>query len=329
MSIQEKERKDSFRGITPSFATAVKENPVFQEFYLKHKDKVIVGIRDNYINLYYNCDSIAKFDDTGETPFALIDPYYLGINMEKDGLVEINPAKYDLSSIFETITRRSDERNKREKQSQEKLYIANNQNQDSNWFCIDVEYTRSIAEKDKAEPWRFDIIAVSKTLPHRVALIELKYGFGALKPPSGIAKHVADFYDFHTNESYKTLLPEIISIIKSMEMIGVFIPSVIKEHLETSDFCEKPEYFFITLNNNPDPDSRSDNTPQKTASGYLFMDKKWGCRRVSRRVGIDGFYAVVGNDKSFHPTFLFSKAVLPDLAIDNIIDSELYEEGLY
>ncbi len=59
------------------------------------------------------------------------------------------------------------------------------------------------------------------------------------------------------------------------------------------------------------------------------MDKKWGCRRVSRRVGIDGFYAVVGNDKSFHPTFLFSEAVLPDLAIDNIIDSALYEEGLY
>lgn len=324
-----KESKGSFRGITTDFANALKANPVFQEFYLKHKDKVIVGIRDNYINLYYNCDSIAMFEDKDGPLRAMIDPYYLGVDSEKKGTVEINPQSSDLASLFNLITEKSDARGKNEKKSQEKLYIENNKNPKSDWFCIDVEYTRSIAGKDTAEPWRFDIIAVSKTLPHRVALIELKYGFGALGGSSGIAKHVSDFYDFHKKNSYQILLPELISIIDGLNELGVDVPRSLLSTNSASNYCNKPEYYFITLNNNPDPKKHSDNTPQMTISGYLFKDKKWGCRRVSSKVNETGFDAVVKGDTSFRPTFLFSKAVLPELGIDNVIDSPLYANADY
>jgi len=324
-----KESKGSFRGITTDFANALKDNPVFQEFYIKHTDKVIVGIRDNYINLYYNCDSIAMIED-GEGPLkAMIDPYYLGLKTGKKGMVEIKPQEYDLSSLFNQITERSDARKKKEKQSQETLYIDNNNNSLSDWFCIDVEYTRSLAGKDTAEPWRFDIIAVSKTLPHRVALVELKYGFGALGGKSGIAKHVSDFYDFHKNNSYQILLPELVSIINGLNELGVGVPACIISSNTESNYQKSPEYYFITLNNNPDPKKSPDNTPQMTISGYLFKDKKWGCRRVSSKVDTTGFNAVVKGDTSFKPTFFFAKAVLPDLGIDNVIDSPLYEIGEY
>ena len=94
-----KERKDSVREITSTFASAVKKHPVFQEFYLKHRDKVIVGIRDNYVNLYYNCDSIAKFVDTTGTLQAKIDHYYLDPD-NPSKLMTIDPALCDLSSSF-------------------------------------------------------------------------------------------------------------------------------------------------------------------------------------------------------------------------------------
>lgn len=324
MKQNKEERKDSFRGITDEFASNVRNHPVFQEFFLKHKDKVIVGIRDNYVNLYYNCDSIAKFSDTGGPARAKIAPYYLDSD-KKSSLITIDPKSRDLSDSFETIIQRSDDRKKREKQSQERLYIANNQNSSSNWFCIDVEYTRSVAGKEKAEPWRFDLIAVSKNAPYRVALIELKYSFGAIGGSSGITKHIHDFYEFHTNGSYRILLPELISIIKGLRLLGVDIPESIKEDLTVDDFCQKPEYYFITLDNNPDENG---NTPKMSMAGYLFGDKTWGSRKASTLVSKNGFRAVV-KDNSFRPSFKFSKATLPDLGIDNIIDSSLYEEGEY
>ena len=319
----EKKRKDSFRSITPSFAEAVKKHPVYKEFYLKHKDKVIVGIRDNCVELYYNCDLIAKFSDKGKGVIAelKIGSYYLGLPQK--GQVTIVPVGYDLPSLFCTITENSDKREKREKQSQERLYIANNSNDLSNWFCIDVEYSHST--KGKTEPWRFDIIAVSKSLPHRVALIELKYGSRAIGVESGITKHIKDYYNFHCRESYRILRPELISIIKGLELMGVMIPDSISKNLDEDDFCTYPEYYFITLDNNP---NENGNTPKMSMGGYLFGGKVWGTRKSSSKVGTDGFYAVV-NDPTFRPSFKFSTAILPDLEIDDIIDSPLYEEGKY
>ena len=92
-----------------------------------------------------------------------------------------------------------------------------------------------------------------------------------------------------------------------------------------NDFCKKPEYYFITLNNNPKDGGK---TPQMTMSGYLFTDHKWGCRRISSKVKSDGFNATV-KDASFRPVFLFSEAVLPSLGIDDIINSPLYKIGAY
>lgn len=317
-----KGRKDSFRGITASFAEAVKKHPVYKEFYLRHKDKVIVGIRDNSIELYYNCDLISEFRVKGKEVIVEINSYYLGLPQK--GKVMIDPIKYDMSSTYCTITEISDKRAKREKQSQERLYIANNSNDLSNWFCIDVEYAHST--KGKKDPWRFDIIAVSKSLPHRVALIELKYGDVAIDGDSGITKHIKDYYNFHCNESYRILRPELISIINGLELMEVVIPDTISKNLNEEDFCEQPEYYFITLNNNPK--MKSGSTPKMKMAGYLFGGKTWDSRKTSSKVGTDGFYAVV-KDPAFRPFFKFSTAILPDLGIDDIIDSPLYEEGKY
>jgi hypothetical protein len=317
-----KEKKDSFRKIDKDFADRIKECPVFKEFFLKHKDKVIIGIRDNYINLYYNCDSIAKINNNRELSTS-ISSYYLGDTPSKT----LSMRQHDLATkeIFEKITSNSDKRHKLEKQSQEKLFLSNNSNPDSKWFCIDLEYTKSFSDCDTPEDWRFDIIAVSKSLPHKVALIELKYGDAAIGGSSGINKHIKDYYHFHTDNSYEKLLPEIISIIDSLNLLDITLPEEIKTRHSKKDFCDNPEYYFVTLDNNPNDKGK---TPQMTMSGYLFNDHKWGCKKISSKVNSEGFNAIV-KDKSFRPTFLFSKAKLPLLSIDDIINSPLYEEGKY
>ena len=312
--------RDSFRGtsIDKTFADSFKDSKFYKDIYAKHKDEVIIGVRDGFINLYYNCDSIAKIEVN--TPnMCKIDSYYT--NGEKSILTDDEIVRY-----FDTIKKNSDNRNKQEKQAQQRLFIDNNNNPSSNWFCLDVEYTKSLQGKEHAEDWRFDIIAISKTKPFRVALIELKFGSGALKEPSGIRTHVKDFYSFFKNKSFEILKPEIVSIIKSLSLLGIDMPFSI-EDITCENIAPEPEFYFITLNNNPI--LPSENTPKKTMSGYLFDDKRWGCQRVSRMVKQEGdYYKLIERNKSFKPVFLFSDATLPELRIFNILDRKYYDEEI-
>ena len=176
----------------------------------------------------------------------------------------------------------------------------------------------------RAEDWRFDIIAISKVKPFRVALIELKYGFAAIGGTSGIRKHVEDFHKFYKDKKFEILKPELVSIIEKLGMLGVDVPSSLKG-IKKEDIAKEPEFYFVVLNNNPSG-GRSMNTPKQTTSGYLFYDKRWGCKKISKSVKENGdYYALIENDKSFKPVFLFSKATLPDLQIRDIVDRKYYE----
>ncbi len=309
--------RDSFRGtsIDKTFAQSFKKSRFYNDIYRKHKDEIIIGVRDGSVNLYYNCDSIASIK-VGSPQQCKIDKYYT--NGEKKNLTEEEIVHY-----YETIKSNSNKRNKLEKQSQQRIYVDNNKNKSSKWFCIDVEYTKSLKGKKSAEDWRFDIIAISKEKPFRVALIELKYGFAAIGGKSGIRKHVEDFHKFYRDKKFDILKPELISIIEKLCMLGVDVPLSLKG-LKTEDITAEPEFYFIVLNNNPS--GRSKNTPKQTTSGYLFNDKRWGCKKVSKSVTEKGdYYDLIENDDSFKPIFLFSKAKLPDLQIQDVLDKKYYE----
>lgn len=319
------EKHDSFRGnlIADAFAKKFIGSKYYTDIYLPNKDKIIIGIRDGYINLYYNCDSLAKINvENNPNMLASINKYYLGKS-------SVNAD--ELAKDFAIAMRNSDQRHKEEKQAQATLYLDNNQNSDSNWFCIDVEYTKSFAAKNGMEGWRFDIIAVSKQLPIKVALIELKYGNKAIGGTSGIRTHVTDFYNFtQMNEDgkrpYDILLPEICSIIKGLKLLGVAVPPQIAE-AKIKDFAAVPQFYFITLNNNPIKSGAS--TPKQTMSGYLFRDERWKCNRVSNLVKKEGdYFDIINHDKSFLPTFLFGEQTLPKLGIRDILDESYYDKEI-
>ena len=312
--------RDSFRGtrIDKKFGDSFKKSCFYKDIYRKHKNEVVIGVRDSYINIYYNCDSIAKIEVNNPNK-CVIDSYYT--NGGEDTLSDNK-----MVQCYETIKEKSDSRKKYEKQAQQKLFMDNNNNPSSDWFCIDVEYTKSLKGKEKPEDWRFDIIAISKFPPFRVALIELKYGSGAMKEPSGIRTHVKDFYSFYKNNKFEILKPEIISIINGLSHVGVNVPSSLND-ISCEDITQEPEFYFITLNNSPAPEHpSSDNTPKKTMSGYLFRDKRWGCKRVSSLIKEEGdYFDITEHCKSFKPVFLFSNSRLPDLQIQDILDKENYD----
>lgn len=317
------ENRNSFRGsgITDEFANRFKASKFYKVVYQAHRDEIIVGVRDGYICLYYNCDCIAKIEPSNNL-IAKIAPYYT--NGQYSSLTE-----NEMVALLPLIKQKSDERKKNEKQAQQRLFMQNNNSLSSEWFCVDVEFTKSLRGKSKAEDWRFDIIAISKSKPYKIALIELKYGAGALGGKSGIRTHVKDFYSFHVQDSssefcFSDLKQEIVSIIDKLKLLGVCVPNELAEVSEDS-ISDRPEYYFITLNNTPAAEGKS--LPKQTMSGYLFGDKRWKCQRISKLIKEKGdYFCIINNDKTFVTKFLFSDKCLPDFTITDIINDDSYEQ---
>jgi hypothetical protein len=323
------QEKKITRGICDDFAKAFKQSELYK-LYSEHKDELFLGVRNNYLNLYYNCDSIAKikYKKQKNEVTCEIDRYYIDGKhySEKDKEKRYKVEQAEIYKQYEVIRTHSDSRGTPEKKAQSKLVLLNNGNRESNWFCIDVEYIKQFNNKKekKAFNGRFDIIAIStKDKPHRVALIELKYGKGAIGGNSGIFEHVRDFAEFCNNGFFTShLKQEIIAIINSQNELGISVP--FKSPIE-ADISPTPEFYFITLDNNPEIENAS--TPQKIMAGYLFNDKRWGCKRSSSKSVESKFGDVTKKDNKFYATFLFSKETLKGLKIKDIIDGD-YDERI-
>jgi len=314
------------RGISKDFADEFIKSDLYK-FYLNNKHELIIGVRSDYLDLYYNCDRIAKIKYTKGYVVCEIDKYYLDgkhyIGKEKRFVVSQNK----IIEQFLNIKKHSDAKTTPEKKIQSKLFILNNQSPNSNWYCLDLEYVKAFrnkAEKDKSNfNGRFDIIAISKIKPHKVALIELKYGKGAIGGTSGIYKHVKDFIKF-INKKYfeRHLKQEIIEILNSQKNLGINIPF----ELPNLEDILQPDFYFITLDNNAKTKNAS--TPKQTMAGYLFKDHRWGCKRLSTKHCVENdFGDITKTNNKFHATFLFSIATLDNVKINDIIDGD-YDERI-
>ena len=316
------------------------------ELYKKHTGELLIGVRNNYLNLYYNCDSIAKIEykqpkgEKGKRIVCEIDSYYLdGKHRDRtDKEKRIGKEPSEICERYKEIKNYSDNKTDRnnklkenfEKKAQSRLVISNNRSSNSKWFCVDVEYVKAFinqSEKNKSKfSCRFDIIALSKEKPHRVALIELKYGSKAFSGESGIYKHIEDFKKFKDKDFFENhLRQEIIDIIQSQKELEIPVPFDLpdKKNLLT------PEFYLITLDNNKKEGNDKASTPKQSLSGYLFNDGRWDCKDLSSKRVEPIFGDVTKKDNEIHVTFLFSTATLENGEIEkitDIIESDNYDK---
>lgn len=310
------------RGINKDFADAFKQSEL-NKLYEDHKDELFIGVRNNYLNLYYNCDSIAKVEYKQGKVICEIDKYYLDGNHYKGSN---KTKKIDTSEIYknyQTIKANSNGKATDEKKSQSKLVLLNNNNNFSNWYCFDVEWVKAFEnqqQKNEAKfNGRFDIMAISKKKPHKVALIELKYGNGAIGGESGIFKHIEDFKKYKDKNYFNK--QEVYDIIESQKILEIDIPDELK-NLQIKDI-EGYKFYVIILNNNSEKENGS--TPKQTMSGYLFTDKRWNCRRLSTKTVQTDIGDVTVKSNSLHVNFLFSTQTLTSLTINDIVEHVDYE----
>jgi hypothetical protein len=315
------------RGIHEDFAEAFRQSGLFT-LYKKHKKELFIGVRNNYLNLYYNCDSVAKIDYKKGVIICQTSRNYLyGTGIRE----HINISPRDICKNYAKIKENIAGRSTPEKKAQSKLVILNNANKRSNWFCVDIEWAKAFENKQQKDDAdfnaRFDIIAISKENNHEVALIELKYGRQAIGGYSGIYKHIENFYKYQKKRYFDTKKnshkKEIIDILKSLKMLDVNVPAEL-QNLENEWSSLKVEdikyrFYVITLDNNGKTPWHS--TPKQTMAAYLFKSKRWGCKELGKGPKVeDNFGNVTKKSNKLQVTFLFSKQTLDNLKINDVID---------
>jgi len=189
-----------------------------------------------------------------------------------------------------------------------------------------MEYVR----KGNAKGGRADIIAVSKNKPHRIAIIELKYGssaYGGSKNGSSILKHVDDFHNIiHEGAFEKYIKKDIVGIVKSMNLLFPNYPIKICNENEIADH---PDFYFITLNNN---DDGKHSTPKMSMGGYLFnksnpKNVEYRTKCTSNKTVESKFGDITDpSNAKIYVNFLFSKDIINHIKIKDIIDDISYKE---
>ena len=108
--------KKIYRGIDSDFAEAFKKSELYK-LYEEHKDELFIGVRNNYLNLYYNSDSIAKVTYTREEIKCEIDKYYLEgkhySSADKGKRARVEPI--EIYNHYEVIKKNSDKKKSDEK----------------------------------------------------------------------------------------------------------------------------------------------------------------------------------------------------------------------
>lgn len=320
--VKESKRAD-LRGIDETLIEQFGAPPL-GDLIKKDKD-LLACIRDNAIGIYHLADKVAMVRNRkGELVCKVNDFYMSGKHTKKEHSYKAG----EICTKIKYIKANSLSRGTPEKKAQHTLVSKNNSNPDSEWFCVDIEYRQSKKVQENIDQkfnGRFDIIAVSKTTPHRIAVIELKYNSSAIDGSSGIVRHIKDFKIFSQNPiCLKNLCTEIICQLHNLHQIGVNVPERL---LKTSfDFSEKIEFYVITL-----WDDKSKQNPKEKMGRYLFNDlrKNWvgetsaclSTKNVMAETGID-----VENNPPFDIKFLFKKVQSPtDFQIDDILQESLYD----
>lgn len=295
------------KGIDEEFAKDFKKSELYT-LYKKHSNEIFIGVCNNYLHLYYNCNSIAKVEYKKEKINCVTARNLL---RNTDISNPQNIASFQIAKNYEQIKDNIERMPTPEKKAQSKLVLLNNANDKSEWFCIDIEWARS------GFNGRFDIVAISKEIPHSVALVELKYGRQAIGGKCGIRRHIEDFYKFHENNYFdKYMKQDIVGIVKSRKMLKLDLPGWL-QYLTADDITEY-NFYVITLDNNGKTPQHS--TPKQTMAAYLFNDLRWGCKELAAPISVEEkFGDVTKKSNKLQVTFLFSKQTLSNLNINDVI----------
>lgn len=229
-------------------------------------DTLDLELRGEYINIYYRGGSLFKIEEKENRHYKIsLDKNYCNTHsMEKEvtPTPSINEAVRDLPLYKQAMDIHLGKSHKYEREFQQVLVRENNCHgiisRSTDYYIIDIEY----ADSKENRKSRFDIVALKwesnpsvRKKPEKcsIALMELKYGDGALNKKSGIKEHLNDLKSFMSmgKEGLDDFKKDIETVFKQKCQLGL-VDGLQEKQYEVSISFENPEVIFLFANHDPD-----------------------------------------------------------------------------
>jgi hypothetical protein len=231
---------------------------------VKRDQTLMFAIRDGFVNIYYRGGSILKISEpktkSGEYQ-TFFDGRYNKSGNDTPDLPKIIKERDDVEKwiiLLPQLKFLMDEflskYKKSEREFQQLIARENNNSNETEYFISDIEVSESITGA------RFDMLAIRWLATQRrsgencrLALIEMKYGDGALSGNAGMLKHLQDIETLLKNkEKYAGLVHAIERQFEQLDALGLLNFNKGKKFTKvTLDPEDKPEVIFILANHNP------------------------------------------------------------------------------
>lgn len=232
---------------------------------VKRDQTIMLAIRDGFINIYYRGGSILRITEQGNGEYqTFFDSRYnkSGDNLPKLPEIVKEPDEvkqwiYAIPQLKFFMDDFLSKYNKPEREFQQLVARENNNSSISNeseYFISDIEVSESITGA------RFDMVAICWPATKRrsgdnckLALIEMKYGDGALSGNAGMIKHLQDIDAMIANKKkYSELVHVIEHQFEQLDQLGLLKFNKGKNFAKILlDPNDKPEVIFILANHNP------------------------------------------------------------------------------
>lgn len=259
------------RGLTNDFMNDLKTGDLSVLLQQVIKDDTLcLAIRKNYINIYYRGCNLLCVRTNGQRYDYHFDENYLNHQPPHYiALVDLQSLNsiVDYIKVFPLLKQEIDlwfHDNKRqyEREFQQHVMRDNNINMttttskgtsnDTDYFVADIEYANT------ENGSRFDLIGIkwSSTGPARkngkvttLAIMEMKYGDGAMTGNAGIIKHFKDMDLFAQNGKLAMLAQEAETQFNQLYELGLV--KGINKPIQIDMENEKPEYLLLPANHKP------------------------------------------------------------------------------
>ena len=256
------------RALSPAFMKDLLDpegllHPILERVQQDHT--LMLSIRDGYINIYYRSGNLLRVKEQPKGYYSsFFDKEYNKSGVPVPALPDAIGTQHAASvwvESFQCLKGIMDfyfsKHGRSEQEFQQMLARENNfstiANQ-SEYFISDIEFADSVLGA------RFDILAIrwlasQRKRPSncRPALIEMKYGDGALSGNAGVLKHLQDIDAYVSNaDKYKTLLETMETQFNQLDKLGLITFNRVGNWAGIKlDASEKPEVIFVLANHNP------------------------------------------------------------------------------
>ena len=225
---------------------------------VQRDDTLDLELRGDSVNIYYRGGSIFKITEIGGLFSISFDTNYCtGDALPLSGTPSPAEAVEKLPFYKQAMDWWFHEHPKYEREFQQVIARENNNHgkisNDTDYYIADIEFADGSARFDMvALKWLSNGAVRKDTSKVSLALIEVKYGDGALKGTAGIEKHLEDFQAFLSDTEKVNDFCRDMSLVFSQKCRLGLVDGLNEKQFDVKISSLDPEAIFIFANHDPE-----------------------------------------------------------------------------